>query len=87
MFYSKQSNTINIKIIYVVKNDIIELQRVATNGVSPVGSYLFFQEKFMLLEFKLYNVDNKDLYVNKSKEEKGVIKQEIFQFIKKTFVK
>ena len=42
MFYSKQSNTINIKIIYVVKNDIIELQRVATNGVSPVGSYLFF---------------------------------------------
>jgi len=28
----------------------------------------------MLLEFKLYNVDNKDLYVNKSKEEKGVIK-------------
>ena len=41
----------------------------------------------MLLEFKVYNVDNKDLYVNKSKEEKGVIKQEIFQFIKKTFVK
>lgn len=78
MFYPKQSNTINIKIIYVIKNDIIELQRVATNGVSPVGSYLFFQEKFMLLEFKLYNVDNKDLYVNKSKEEKGVIKQEIF---------
>ena len=78
MFYPKQSNTINIKIIYVIKNDIIELQRVATNGVSPVGSYLFFQEKFMLLEFKLYNVDNKDLYVNKSKEEKGGIKQEIF---------
>lgn len=31
----------------------------------------------MPLEFKLYNVDNKDLYVNKSKEEKGVIQKEM----------
>lgn len=31
----------------------------------------------MPLEFKLYNVNNKDLYVNKSKEEKEVIQKEM----------
>lgn len=31
----------------------------------------------MSLEFKLYNVNDKDLYVNKSKEEKKLIKKDM----------